>query len=191
MPTLLIAGAEDDNSLPASSEFAHAQIPAMNDKRLLVLDGATHRSFDSTYCAQLQSAGQAFDKDHNGVVSAAEAVSTDPNPIFDRQTVGLIAASAPGFLSGKAVHYCAAAIFTSPVNIEQLVAATPNAEYGCTGAGCGVIRPTTGPSTSACVTTITTLPCTGLDTDEVKEQMAKMAVEFFGSKARTRRRRHP
>ena len=176
VPTLLIAGAEDDNTLPAISAFANGQIPATNDKTLLDLDHATHRSFDSTYCAQLQSAGAAFDTNHDGVVDAAEAVSTNPNPILDRHTFGLIAASPPGFLSGKAVHYCNAGTFTAPVNIEQLVAATPNAEYGCTGATCGVIPPTSGPSTSTCVTTITTLPCTGLDTDEVSEQMTEMAV---------------
>jgi Thrombospondin type 3 repeat len=78
------------------------------------------------------------------------------------------------------VHYCAAEIFTTPVNIEQLVAATPNAEYGCTDAACGVIPPTSGPSTSTCVTVITTIPCTGLDTDEVKQQMTELAVDFFG-----------
>jgi predicted dienelactone hydrolase len=184
-PTVLIAGAEDDNSQPANSVFANGQIPATNDKTLLVLDHATHRSFDSTYCAQLQSAGAAFDTNHDGVVSATEAANPGvlaDRRIFDRHTVGLIAASAPGFLSGKAVHYCAAQIFTTPVNIEQLVAATPNAEYGCTDAACGVIPPTSGPSTSTCVTVITTIPCTGLDTDAVKQQMSECAVEFFNAK---------
>jgi predicted dienelactone hydrolase len=185
VPTLLIAGAEDDNSLPANSVFANGQIPATNDKTLLVLDHATHRSFDSTYCAQLQSAGAAFDTNHDGLVSATEAANPGvlaDRRIFDRHTVGLIAASAPGFISGKAVHYCAAEIFKTPVNIEQLIAATPNAEYGCTDATCGVIPPTSGPSTSTCVTVITTIPCTGLDTDEVKQQMTECAVEFFNAK---------
>jgi hypothetical protein len=165
--------------------FANGQIPATNDKTLLVLDHATHRSFDSTYCAQLQSAGAAFDTNHDGLVSATEAANPGvlaDRRIFDRHTVGLIAASAPGFISGKAVHYCAAEIFKTPVNIEQLIAATPNAEYGCTDATCGVIPPTSGPSTSTCVTVITTIPCTGLDTDEVKQQMTECAVEFFNAK---------
>jgi hypothetical protein len=155
---------------------------------LLVLDHATHRSFDSTYCAQLQSAGAAFDTNDDGVVSATEAaIPVAPLPdrrIFDRHTVGLIAASAPGFLSGKAVHYCAAQTFTTPVNIEQLVAATPHAEYGCTGAACAVIPPAIPPNPSppeTCVT-ITTIPCTGLDTDAVKQQMTECAVQFFNAK---------
>ncbi len=183
VPTLLVAGLEDDNSPPDNSRFAQVGIPATTDKTLVELPGATHRSFDSTYCAQLQSAGAAFDTNHDGVVSATEAANPGvlaDRRIFDRHTVGLIAASAPGFLSGKAVHYCAAQIFTTPVNIEQLVAATPNAEYGCTAAACGVIPPTSGPSTSTCVTIITTVPCTGLDTDQVEQQMSKLAVDFFG-----------
>ena len=183
VPTLLVAGLEDDNSPPSNSETAHDGIPATTDKTLEVLPGATHRSFDSTYCAQLQSAGAAFDTNHDGVVSATEAANPGvlaDRRIFDRHTVGLIAASAPGFASGKAVHYCAAQIFTTPVNIEQLVAATPNAEYSCTDATCGVIPPTAGPSTSTCLTPITTVPCTDLNTDQVKLQMTEMAVKFFG-----------
>jgi predicted dienelactone hydrolase len=185
VPTLLVAGKEDDNSLPATSKFAHDRITGTTDNTLLELAGVTHRSFDSTYCAQLQSAGAAFDTalPRDAVVSASEAANPGvllDRRIFDRQTVGLIVASAPGFLSGKAVHYCASSFLTGPVNIEQLVAATPNAEYGCTGATCGVIPPTSGPSTSTCVTVITTVPCAGLDTDQVKEQMTEMAVEFFG-----------
>ena len=70
IPTVLIAGAEDDNSQPVNSVFANGQIPAANDKTLLVLDHATHRSFDSTYCAQLQSAGAAFDTNHETGSSA-------------------------------------------------------------------------------------------------------------------------
>ena len=72
VPTLLIAGAEDDNTPPANSVLANSEIPATNDKEVLVLDHATHRSFDSTYCAQLQSAAAAFDTNHDGVVDAAE-----------------------------------------------------------------------------------------------------------------------
>ena len=187
VPTLLVSGNEDFNSLPVTSKFAHDQITGTTDNTLHELPRATHRSFDSTYCAQLQSAGAAFDTNHDGVVSASEAA--DPGVlldrrIFDRQTVGLIAASAPGFLSGKAVHYCASGFLTGPVNIEQLVAATLNAEYGCTGATCGLIPPTSvplaSPRATPCDAAITTVPCTGLNTDLVKLQMADLAVKFFG-----------
>ena len=177
VPTLLVRGMEDDNSLPAVSLNAHNAIPS-TDKRLVDVTFATHRSFDSTYCAQLQSAAAAFDTDHDGKVEPEELTNT--RPILDRHTVGLIAASAPGFLSGKAAHYCAFRFFTGPVNIEQMVAATPNAEYACSGDSCTVVPPTSGPATSTCAITIFTVPCTSLDTDQVDAQMTELAVDFFG-----------
>jgi predicted dienelactone hydrolase len=176
VPTLLIAGKDDANSLHSFSVEAYGQIPSA-DKTFVSLDHAVHRSFDSTYCAQLQSAGAAFDGDGDGVVEADEVANK--RRILDRHTVGLIAASAPGGLSGKAVHYCAAGSFTAPVNIEQLVASISNAEYACTDDSCGVAPPISGPA-SPCVTT--TIPCTGLDTDQVMQQMAELAVEFFGTR---------
>jgi predicted dienelactone hydrolase len=186
VPTLLVRGLEDDNpaGAPGVSLNAFNAIPLATDKRLESLTFATHRSFDSTYCQQLQSAAAAFDTtgpngDPDGIVTAAEA--GNPRKVLDRHTVALIAASAPGFMSGKAAHYCAFRHFGGPVNIEQMVAATPNAEYACDAAGdCTVLLPTSGPATSTCAITIFTVPCTGLDTDTVNQQMPGLAVEFFG-----------
>ena len=113
----------------------------------------------------MQSAGAAFDTDKDGVVEDGEV--TNAAPILDRHTVALIAASAPGGISGKAVHYCASRFFTSPVDITRLIAATPDTEF----------PPTVG---TICATT--TIPCTGLDADAVKPQMAALAVEFFAAK---------
>ncbi len=175
VPTLLVAGGLDTNSLPSTSKDAFDAIPS-TDKLLVGIPNATHRSFDSTYCAQLQSAGAAFDTDHDGVVEASEL--TNPRPILDRHTVSLIAASPPGFLSGKAVHYCASGFFTDPVDIRRLVASIPNAEYACDEDSCSVAPAVAGPA-SVCVTT--GLPCTGLATGEVEDGMASLATAFFGS----------
>ena len=181
VPTVLVAGGLDQNSVQAISEHAFATI-SRADKLLVEIPHATHRSFDSTYCAQLQSA-------------AAHAKS-DPNAILDLHTVGLIAASAPGFLSGKAVHYCAPSFFTAPpVNIQRVVASTFNAEYSCNGTedpglgnrldpACGLTPPVAGPS-SPCVTT--SIPCTGLDTDEVKQGIAQIAVGVLRLGAQAKR----
>ena len=57
VPVLLVAGALDTNSLPAVSKEAHLRLPASSDKQVVVLPGTLHRSFDSTYCAQMQAAG--------------------------------------------------------------------------------------------------------------------------------------
>jgi hypothetical protein len=186
VPTLLVNAEKDRNTVPANTIAAYDLIPATTEKTRVEVMGAVHRSFDSTYCAQMQAAGAAFDTDHNGTVSAAEAASTSMP--LDRWNLGLIGASFPGFISGKAVHYCSAATFTTPVNIKRLVAATPNAEYGCPDAGtdttCGWIPATTGPAAQAgvCASAITTPPCTGTDTDQVKEQMVALAVDFFKTK---------
>jgi hypothetical protein len=74
-------------------------------------------------------------------------VTADANAILDRRTVGLIAASSPNFLSGKAVHYCAPSFFTG---VESVVASIPNAGYACAPV-CGIVPPTAGPP-SPCVT---------------------------------------
>ena len=80
----------------------------------------------------MQAAGAAFDTDHSGTVSASEAANAG-RPL-DRWNLGLIGASFPGFISGKAVHYCAPETFTSPVTSSGS-SATPNAEYGCPDTG--------------------------------------------------------
>jgi predicted dienelactone hydrolase len=154
VPTVLVAGGLDRNSVQAVSEEAYAAISSA-DKRFIAIPNATHRSFDSTYCTQLQS--------------AAAIAQANPRAILDAYSVPLIAASGPGGTSGKAVHYCAAGAFTSPVDIRPLVASTPLSEF----------PPTVG---GASVCTTTSIPCTGLDTEEVKEKMTALAVEFFTAK---------
>ena len=175
-PPCWSAGGKDTNSVQAVSEFAFDAI-ASADKLFVALPNATHRSFDSTYCAQLQSAGAAFDVDpRDGVVDAAEAANQAR--VLDRHTVALIGASAPMFLSGKAVHYCAEGYFTGPVDIRRVVAATRNSEYACNATSCAIVPPVDGPP-SACETS--SIPCTGLDTEEVKAGMTQIAVAFFDS----------
>ena len=178
--TLLISGALDRNTLTANTIAAFDQIPA-TDKAREELPQVTHRSFDSTYCAQLQSAGAAFDSDGDRTVSAAEATAT--NRPLDAWNLPLIAASYPGYLSGKAVHYCSPRTFTSPVNIEPLVAATNNAEFTCTDAGCGWAPHTVAmPANQAgvCTVPLAAPPCTGKSTDAVKADIVDDAINFFG-----------
>ena len=87
------------------------------------------------------------------------------------------------------MHYCAPGFFTTPVNIQRVVASTPNAEYFCSGTeppglgdqldpSCRLIPPVAGPP-SPCVTT--SIPCTGLETEEVKQGVKEIAVAFFAS----------
>ncbi len=155
--------------------------PGGTDKQNVLIEDGTHRSFDSTYCAQLQSAGALFDTDGDHVVSAAEAAAT--NRPLDKWNVPLIAASYPGYLSGKAVHYCSPQTFTTPVNIQRLVAATNNAEYTCTDAGCGWAPHTVAlpaNQVGVCTVPLAAPPCTGLSTDQLKPDIVDYAVDFFG-----------
>jgi predicted dienelactone hydrolase len=195
VPTLLVYGDKDRNSVPGATSIpVNRQIPGHVTEEAVPIPGATHRSFDSNYCAQMQAAGAVFDIDQNGSVSAAEAASTT-RPL-DRWNFGLIAASFPGFVSGKAIHYCAPEYFTTPVNVERLVATTANAEFSCPGdngmdldPACGWAAPTAGPvmppetqpqtQLGVCVTGVTTPPCTGLSSEQVKNDIVARAVDFF------------
>ncbi len=183
IPTLLVNADNDRNTVPANTIAAYDAIPATTDKTQVEIAQAVHRSFDSTYCAQMQAAGAQFDANHDGVVDATEAA--DPNRPLDRWNLGLIGASFPGFISGKAVQYCSAATFTTPVDITRLVAATANAEYACTAEGCGWVAPTsTLPAAQfgVCTTVGAAPPCVGQDTDAVKTKIVKLAVDFFGKR---------
>jgi hypothetical protein len=161
VPTFLVAGGLDRNSFQSVSEFALTQIPSA-DKRFLALPLATHRTFDSTYCAQLQSAGAR--------------AQGNPRALLDMHTVNLIAAAPPTGISGKAINYCARSFFTTPVDIGPLIASTPNTESALVG---GQLEAVPG-GTSVCLTT--SIPCTGLETEAVEVQMAQLAAEFFGAK---------
>jgi hypothetical protein len=194
VPAVLVAGGLDGNPPNAQSvsETAFGTI-ASADKLFVAIPNATHRSFDSNYCGQLQSAGAALDLDHDGVVEVSD-LDTDGDgvvepsdlasarAILDLDTVRRIATSAPGGASGKPVHYCASEFFTDPVDIRELVGAlageTPSSEFSCSGDAVRVCAPVLGPS-SVCMTT--TIPCTGLDTDEVNDGVKEIAVAFFGS----------
>jgi predicted dienelactone hydrolase len=195
VPAVLVAGGLDRNppNAPSVSETAFNNIKSP-DKLFVTIRNATHRSFDSTYCGQLQSAGAAFDLDHDGVVELFE-LDTDGDEvvepsdlastraILDLHTVRLIAASAPGGASGKAVHYCASEFFISPVDIRELVGAhavatpgIPSSEFSCSGEEVRVCAPMTS---SECDIPTNNIPCTGLDTEEVKDGVKEIAVAFF------------
>ena len=104
VPTLLVAGTEDDTSPQAVSELAFKEIRSI-EKAFVSIEEAVHRSFDSTYCDQTQAAG-------------AIAVA-DPNAILDLHTIRGTVAFTP---SGQAIDYCPFSTFTNPADIRPLVA---------------------------------------------------------------------
>jgi len=195
VPTLLVAGGRDQNpSVPRPalevSKAAFAAI-ASEDKAFVPIPNATHRSFDSTYCAQMQAAAGVADKapvgNENGIIDDGEVANWKAGALLDWHTVRLIASSFPGGLSGKAVHYCSPDWFTKPVWIAPAVAHfNPLAEVAVPlpdpSSG---LPPSATTSPIACPTT-TTVPCTRLDTEEVKQGITELAVTFFDTALKRR-----
>ena len=94
VPTVLVAGGLDRNSSQEVSEDAFDAISSA-DKLFVGIPNAVHRSFDSTYCAQLQSAGAAADADRDGVVERRSCPRTrrDPRPAHRQADRGITAGS--------------------------------------------------------------------------------------------------
>jgi predicted dienelactone hydrolase len=103
VPVRLVAGARDANTPPAASEEAHNRLLASTDTQFFELPDTLHRSFDSTYCAQMQAAG---------------AVAGNPRAILDKYTFDQILTSP---VPERATQYCSLASFTNPVDITPLV----------------------------------------------------------------------
>jgi predicted dienelactone hydrolase len=160
VPAVLVAGGLDRNSVQAVSEDAFDAISSA-EKLLVTIPNATHRSFDSTYCPQLQSAA-AIAQLPNGQVN--------PRAVLDLHTVRLIGTSFPGGLSGKAHEYCSADTFSSP-DLTGLMTSFNGLKY-VDGQG----RPT-----GETFTFEPGAPTTGLETDEVKDGVTELAVSFFGT----------
>jgi predicted dienelactone hydrolase len=101
VPAVLLYGALDANSLPVISKDAFAALGS-TEKEIVEVGKAVHRSFDSTYCAQMQS--------------AAGFAWANSRAVLDRHTVkGIVAAP----ISGEAMDYCSSASF--PPEIRPLV----------------------------------------------------------------------
>jgi predicted dienelactone hydrolase len=150
VPTLLVAGDQDRNSLVSVSQFAVDNISSA-DKQLVIIKGAVHRSFDSTYCDQTQSAGAI-------AYPNSQRSQRNPNAILDWQTISQIVTQFP--LSGSPMDYCSFDTFTRPTDIRQ-----------------SAIADLTEPDFNI---TRQTVPATGLDSDTVKNRVVGLATDFFG-----------
>ena len=113
-PTLLVAGALDRTSPQSVSASAFNTIRS-NEKAFVSLPNGVHRSFDSTYCDQVQAAGafaQVVDED-------GRFLGLNDRAILDLHTVrGIV--NHPS--SGVATQYCSLTTFTQPVDVSSLVA---------------------------------------------------------------------
>ena len=162
VPTLLVAGKLDRNSVPQVSEDAFAAIDS-KEKAYVSITNAVHRSFDSTYCDQLKSAA-----------AIAQAAGTnaqgDQKAPLDWNTVRLIGTSFPSGLSGVAHQYCSAGTFSNP-DLTGLMTSFNGLQY----------VDAQGRPTGETFTFNPAAPTTGLETDEVKDGVKELAVTFFGT----------
>lgn len=132
VPTLLVAGALDMTSPQAVSEAAFAQL-GTTDKAFVSIPNAVHRSFDSTYCDQVQAAGAIAQRHADAILDlhTASGIVTHPS-------------------SGWATQYCSLATFTEPADIRPLVASLTGVPFPAT-------VPTTGLETDEVTRRITEL----------------------------------
>jgi predicted dienelactone hydrolase len=105
VPTLLVAGERDRGTPKEISEAAFGLISSA-DKGFVVIAGAEHRSFDSTMCAQMQSAGAI--------------AAFNPRAILDFDTLTGWLIRNPN--NGTTLDICAHDAFVNPVDITGLVA---------------------------------------------------------------------
>ena len=168
VPTLLVAGGQDQNPPPpeAVSQAAFDQISS-EDKAFVSIPNAVHRSFDSTYCDQLQAAGDSADTNHDGRIDGGELSYWMTHAILDRQTLAGIVTASP---SGTAMQYCSSASFTTPVDIGPLVKAVAGVDVPCVSFD---------ELSQRC--TQYNVPTTGFDTEQVKQEVTELAATFFGT----------
>ena len=103
LPALLVAGLSDTNSPAVVSQAAYNAL-ASEDKQIVFVSNAVHRSFDSTLCAQMQSSG-----------SIAQATT---RAIADTHTLRNVLFSPNG---GTGMNFCGFGSFTQPTDITPIV----------------------------------------------------------------------
>jgi pimeloyl-ACP methyl ester carboxylesterase len=157
VPTLLMAGGLDVTSPLAVSQLALSKISS-SDKTLVTIPNAKHRHFDCGLCAQTQSSG--------AIAQTAEAIVGDPSTtraILDLQTTCTLVTSTPSNCtdvtygpSGVSMNFCELDTFASPTDIQPLVTSLTGFNFASTN-----------------------VPTTGLNSNQVKEQVIELAAVFF------------
>jgi predicted dienelactone hydrolase len=141
VPTLIMAGELDANTPPADGLRVYNEISSA-DKAYVLLRNAVHRTFNSSFCDQLQASGAA-------------TLANPTRGILDRHTLTNMIGTA---VNGSVLDYCAYDYFTSPVDISALVS-----------------------SLTGFAVTETSVPRTGVSSDEVAAIVNELAVLFFSA----------
>jgi hypothetical protein len=102
---------------------------------------------------------RSFDSTYSDQTQAAGAIAqADESAKLDLHTViGIVAPGGGSGTSGRATQFCNSGTFTKPVDIRPLVTFLTGFDFATQN-----------------------VPTTGLDTDDVKEQVSELAATFFG-----------
>jgi predicted dienelactone hydrolase len=152
-PTLLVSGGLDVTSPSSVTAGAIELLPGTTESSHVIFPNAVHRTFNSTYCEQMQSAAAVYQLNSRAVLdfhTASRILKIPPN----------------GNPSGVGMNYCGYESFSSPVNIIDIVETL-------------TATPTTTPPTAGFVVTETTVPTTGLTVGQLRSSISEMAVMFF------------
>ena len=113
-PTLLVAGTRDTTSPASVSERAFELLATPDDdKQYIAIENAVHRTFDSTYCEQMQSSAAIAQGN-------PPTLQGNPRALLDRQTATVLLTT-PN--SGLPMEYCGFEAFSTPADIKPFVKA--------------------------------------------------------------------
>jgi len=148
-PTLLVSGGLDLTSPSAVTQGAIELLPVTTESSHVTIPNAVHRTFDSTYCEQMQSAAAIYQANSRALLdfhTASRILKIPPN----------------GNPSGVGMNYCGYESFSSPVDVRTIVEAL-----------------TATPPTAGFVVTKTNVPTTGLTIAQLRPCISELAVTFF------------
>jgi predicted dienelactone hydrolase len=143
-------------TLLVSAEDDAMSPPSVSERALRELGSADKRLVSIT-----DGVHRSFDSTYCDEMLAAGTIANgNTRAVLDRHTFDRIVTS-PN--SGRGTDYCPYASFVGIEELTRLATISPSLPNGFTP-------------------TATNVPASGLDTDAVKEQMAALAIEFFGTK---------
>lgn len=148
-PTLLISGGLDMTSPSSVTEGVIELLPDTTDNSHIIIPNAVHRTFNSTYCEQMQSAAAIYQANSRALLdfhTASRILTIPPN----------------GNPSGVGMNYCGYESFRSPIDIRTIVETL-----------------TATQTTTGFVVTETNVPTTGLTIAQLRPSVSEMAVTFF------------
>jgi predicted dienelactone hydrolase len=107
VPTLMVVGSKDGLNHFSIAQASFARIPESTPKALVIIEGAHHRVYGDTYCAQAQI--------------AAAIAQSNPRAILEVDTLSNLYKLSPA--SGSPLDWCPYDTFVNPVDVTAYTSA--------------------------------------------------------------------